>query len=134
MPQTQKVMVAYITFKIMIQSLTVQFMMTMISLLRICAVYMVEDATTTNMLTIKTTMAVAIMKQTLTSVVSLTQNLLYHQRHVVFVKTELNLMTMTMRVIAQMMSAITIKTTMEKPIQRATDVKHTLTILTCVVT
>ena len=46
MLQTQKVMVACTTFRIMIQSLTIRYMMTMISLPQICAVYMVEDAIT----------------------------------------------------------------------------------------
>ena len=135
MPQTQRVMVAYTTFKIMIQSLTLHFMMTMISLPRICVVYMVEDAIIQkNMSMIQTTMAVAIMKQILTRVAYTIQTHSSHQMLVVSIRTELKLMTMTIRVIAQMMSAITIKTTMDKPIQRATDAMHTLIILTCVVT
>ena len=44
MLQTQKAMGAYSTFKIMIQSLTLHFSMTMILLPQICAVFMVEAA------------------------------------------------------------------------------------------
>ena len=44
MLQTQRVTDAFTTFKIMTQSLTLRFMMMMISLPRICAVYMVEAA------------------------------------------------------------------------------------------
>ena len=44
MPQILREMAAYSTFKIKIQSMTLRFMMTMISLPRICAVFMVEAA------------------------------------------------------------------------------------------
>ena len=46
MLQTQRVTVAFTTFKIMIQFLTLHFSMTMILLPQICAVFMVEDAIT----------------------------------------------------------------------------------------
>ena len=46
MLQTQRVTDAFTTFKIMTQSLTLRFMMTMISLPQICAVFMVEAAIT----------------------------------------------------------------------------------------
>ena len=44
MPQILRETAAYSTFKIKIQSMTLRFMMTMISLPRICAVFMVEAA------------------------------------------------------------------------------------------
>ena len=59
----------------------------------------------------------------------MTMILLSQQRHAVFVRTELKLMTM---MIAQKTNAKTM-TRMDKRTQKATDVKHTLIILTCVV-
>ena len=50
------------------------------------------------------------------------------QKHAVFVRTEVKLLAM----IVQMSIATAIMTIMDKPIQRATVVQLTLTILTCV--
>ena len=129
MLQTQKVMVAYTTFKIKTQSLTVLFMTTMISLPQICVVFMVEAAIIPKGFMINMGPIAAIMNYTLTSVVYMTMTILSQQKHVVFVRTDLRPMT----TIIQMTSATKIMISLEKRIQKAMDVKHTPTILTCVV-
>ena len=129
MLRTQRDMVACSTFKIKTQSLTVLFMTTMISLPQICVVFMVGDAIIPKAYMINIGTTVAFMKHTLTSVAHMTQNLLSQQKHVVFVRTDLRPMT----TIIQMTSATKIMISLEKRIQKAMDVKHTPTILTCVV-
>ena len=90
-------------------------MMTMISLPRKCAVYIVEDAIIQkNMSMIQTTMAVAIMKQTLTSVAYTIQTHSSHLMLVVSVRTELKLMTMTVIPIIRTKLATAIWTCMDK--------------------
>ena len=74
-----------------------------------------------------------IMNLNLNTVDSMTMILLSQQRHAVFVRTGLKVMTMiVMTPIIQKKSAKT-KTRMEKRIQKAMDVGPTLIILTCVV-
>ena len=97
MRRTHKVMVAYTTFKIMMQSLTVRFMMTMISLLQICAAYMTGDAIILRTVKILTTILVAIMKNPPIIVANTMTTILYQQRHVVFVKTELLVTSVRMK-------------------------------------
>ena len=113
MLQTQRVTVAFTTFKIMIQSLTLHFSMTMILLLQICAVFMVEDAIIQRVHKILREGTATIMNLNLNTVDIMTMILSLQQRHVVFVKTELKVMTMTVMIV-QKMSAITMKTIMER--------------------
>ena len=111
MLQTHRVTVAFTTFKIMIQFLTFHFSMTMILLPQICAVFMVEDAIIQRVHKILRGGTATIMNLNLNTVDIMTMILLSQQRHAVFVRTELKLMTM---MIVQKMSAITMKTIMER--------------------
>ena len=113
MLQTQKAMGAYSTFKIMIQSLTLHFSMTMILLPQICAVSMVEDAIIQKVHKILRGETATIMNLNLNTVDIMTMILLSQQRHAVFVRTELKVMTMAVMIV-QKMSAFTMKTTMER--------------------
>ena len=113
MPQIMREMAAFSTFKIMIQSLTLRFMMMKISLPQKCAAYMKGDAIIQKVHKILRGGTATIMNLNLNTVDIMTMILLSQQRHVVFVKTELKVMTMTVMIV-QKMSAITMKTTMER--------------------
>ena len=110
MLRTQKGMGACTTIKIIIQSLTLHFMMMMISLHRICAAYMVEDAIILKEFMIILRKTAAIMNNTQTSVVTMMTMILSQQRHVVFARPVLR----TMTTIVQKKSVTMIMTHLER--------------------
>ena len=92
MLQTQRVMVACTTFRIMIQSQTIRFTTTMISLPQKCAAYTVEAAKIQKAYKIHLDTIVALMSKVLSIVANLTTMILFQQKHVVFVRIGLNQM------------------------------------------